>query len=292
MASLLLGYASGGSIDYRTASRSRTSLRASSFRTTIASPQAHVEPRLRWDYQTPVTERYDRTTRGFAYNTREPSAGSRAEAERRAAVCGRERPAARHLRAGLEELGAPHRSCLLPDIEDRHSRRLLAQLYRPLVGAVYPTGYSNTTSMVTTQDGINPKDLLRNPFPTGQLPPIGNSQGLGTLIGQNISFVDPCDRMPEFHNWHFDLQREHRRPLRRSPHRMSAAGPMTFGRADRLHHRHQREPQPVEPAISFDGHRAAADGAEPVLRHHQTGSLAGPTIPNRNCCVRFRNSQA
>src|ERR1041385_1698265 len=75
------------------------------------------------------------------------------------------------------------------------------------VGAVYPAGYSNITSMVTTQDGINPKDLLSNPFPTGQLPAIGNSQGLSTLIGQGISFVTASDRVPKFHDWHFDLQR-------------------------------------------------------------------------------------
>ena len=80
--------------------------------------------------------------------------------------------------------------------------------YVPLVGAVYPTAYSNTTSMVPTQDGITPKDLLRNPFPNGQLPPIGNSQGLATLIGQNVTFVEPADRTPKFHNWHFDIQRE------------------------------------------------------------------------------------
>src|SRR5207247_1983175 len=80
--------------------------------------------------------------------------------------------------------------------------------YLPLLGNVSATGYSNTTSMVTTQDGITPKDLLRNPFPTGQLPAIGNSQGLATLVGQNISFVDPSDRTPKFHNWHLDIQRE------------------------------------------------------------------------------------
>jgi len=79
--------------------------------------------------------------------------------------------------------------------------------YIARVGAVNPTGYSNTTSMVTTQDGVNPKDLLKNPFPTGQLLVTGNSQGLATLIGQSISFVDPADRVPKFHNWHFDLQR-------------------------------------------------------------------------------------
>jgi hypothetical protein len=62
--------------------------------------------------------------------------------------------------------------------------------------------------MVTTQDGITPKDLLRNPFPTGLLPAIGNSQGLSTLVGQNVTFVDPSDVTPKFHNWHFDVQRE------------------------------------------------------------------------------------
>ena len=80
--------------------------------------------------------------------------------------------------------------------------------YIPLVGTVYPTGYSNTTSMVTTQDGYTPKNLLSNPFPNGQLPAIGNSQGLATLIGQNVQFVDPSDRTRMFHNWHFDVQRQ------------------------------------------------------------------------------------
>jgi hypothetical protein len=81
-------------------------------------------------------------------------------------------------------------------------------MYIPQVGAVYATGYSNTTPMITTQDGITPKDLLRNPFPNGQLPAIGNSQGLSTLIGNSVSFVDPSDRVPRFHNWHVDLQRQ------------------------------------------------------------------------------------
>ena len=81
-------------------------------------------------------------------------------------------------------------------------------MFIPQVGAVYATGYSNTTPMITTQDGITPKDLLRNPFPNGQLPAIGNSQGLSTLIGNSVSFVDPSDRVPRFHNWHVDLQRQ------------------------------------------------------------------------------------
>ena len=63
------------------------------------------------------------------------------------------------------------------------------------------------TSMVT-QNGATPVNLLSNPFPQAALPPIGNSQGKSTLIGQSVTFVDPSDRTPQFHNWHFDVQRE------------------------------------------------------------------------------------
>ena len=60
--------------------------------------------------------------------------------------------------------------------------------YIPLIGSVYPVGYSNQTPLVSSQDGITPLNLLSNPFPNGLLPPIGNSQGLLTLVGQNVSY--------------------------------------------------------------------------------------------------------
>ena len=80
--------------------------------------------------------------------------------------------------------------------------------YIPLIGSVYPLGYSNQTPLVSSQDGITPLNRLSNPFPTGLLPAIGNSQGLLTLVGQSVSFVEPSDRTPIFHNWQFSIQRE------------------------------------------------------------------------------------
>src|SRR5258708_4599400 len=162
---------------------------------------------LRWDYQTPVTERYDRTTRGFAYGTPSPL-----------------RVPGLNLTGGLlyANTGGLPRGLYDPDRGGFGPRIGLAYTvnkktvvragygltYIALVGNAYPTGYSNTTPWVTTQDGITPLNLLRNPFPNGQLPPIGNSQGLATLAGNAISFVNPADRVPKFHNWHVDLQRE------------------------------------------------------------------------------------
>jgi hypothetical protein len=208
MASLLLGYASGGSIDSATGVSIQNFYSGLFFQDDFrATSKLTFNLGVRWDYQSPATERYNRTTRGFAYNTASPL----------------QVPGLK-LNGGLLYAGVNDvpRGLYNPDWKQWAPRIGIAYSvssktvlragysisYLPLVGAVYATGYSNTTSMVTTQDGITPKDLLRNPFPTGQLPAIGNSQGLATLVGQNISFVDPSDRTPKFHNWHFDIQRE------------------------------------------------------------------------------------
>jgi hypothetical protein len=206
-ASFLLGYASGGSIDNSVAVSIANMQYGVFFQDDYrVTPKLTLNLGLRWEYQTPVTERYNRTTRGFAYGQPSPLQ-----------VTGLK------LTGGLLYAGGNGlpRGVYDPDWKNWGPRIGLAYSvtsqtviragyglsYIARVGMVFPTGYSNTTSMVTTQDGINPKDLLSNPFPAGQLPAIGNSQGLATLIGQSISFTEPADRMPKFHNWHFDLQR-------------------------------------------------------------------------------------
>ncbi len=208
MATFLYGYASGGSIDYA------TGLSIQNLYTGLYVQDDYRVTRkltlnlgLRWDYQTPTTERYNRTTRGFAYGAPNPL-----------------KVPGMNLTGGLLYAGVDGlpRGVFDPDKADFGPRIGLAYnftpktvirtgyalTYIPQVGTVYATGYSNTTPMVTTQDGITPKDVLRNPFPIGQLPAIGNSQGLLTLVGNNVSFANPGDRIPRFHNWHFDIQRE------------------------------------------------------------------------------------
>jgi hypothetical protein len=165
---------------------------------------------LRWEYEGPRTERYDRTTRGFAYATTSPLQ--------------RQVPGL-NLRGGLLYAGvdgnsrglyAPDRNNFAPRIGFAYSatrktvlRGGYALSYIPVIGSVLPDGFSTETPWVASTDGgLTIINRLSNPFPSGLVPPIGNSQGLLTFVGQGVSFVEPGDRIPMFHNWQFNIQRE------------------------------------------------------------------------------------
>ena len=163
---------------------------------------------LRYEYESPRTERYDRTTRGFGIGVPSPL-----------------RVPGLNLTGGLLYAGVDGRSRGIYD-SDRNNfapragfaysltkntvlRGGYALSYIPVIGSVLSDGYSNETPWVASTDGgITIENRLSNPFPTGLIPAIGNSAGLLTLVGQGVSFVEPADRLPIFHNWHFDVQRE------------------------------------------------------------------------------------
>ncbi len=70
-------------------------------------------------------------------------------------------------------------------------------------------GYSQTTAMLATADGgFTPAGSLSNPFPSGILTPVGNTNGLQAGIGQAISFIDQNHRAPNIHQFSFDVQRQ------------------------------------------------------------------------------------
>ncbi len=162
---------------------------------------------IRWEYETPRTERYDRTTRGFDTTVQSPL-----------------RPAGLNLRGGLVYAGVnglprgiynPDRNNIAPRFGFAYTmanktvlRGGYALHYMPVVGSVDPVGYSTTTSVVTSQDGVTPLDRLSNPFPGGLASTTGNSLGLSTLVGQNISYFDPSDVTPLIHTWNLNIQRE------------------------------------------------------------------------------------
>ncbi|MEK7405310.1 MAG: carboxypeptidase regulatory-like domain-containing protein, partial [Acidobacteriota bacterium] len=80
--------------------------------------------------------------------------------------------------------------------------------YIPIVTSVINLGYTLDTPWVSTTDGgITVKDRLSNPFPAGKLEPTGNSQGLATLVGQGVRYVDPADVYPQYHNYQLSIQR-------------------------------------------------------------------------------------
>jgi hypothetical protein len=70
-------------------------------------------------------------------------------------------------------------------------------------------GFFAQTSFVSSLDGgITPKDKLSNPFPNGLNAPVGATQGLRTLIGQDIITVLRGDRTAYAQQWNLNVQRE------------------------------------------------------------------------------------
>ncbi len=208
MASLLLGYGSG-SLPWNTGLAVRDLYYALYFQDDYrVTRRLTLNLGLRWEYPVARTERYDRMVRGFARNAQNPL-----------------QVPGMTLRGGLLYAGVngQPRGLYDPDYNNfaprfgfaysLTSKTVLrggyALSYIPVLGAVQSLGYSSTTPWVSSTDGgITPKDLLRNPFPNGLIPLTGNSQGLLTLVGQSVTFVDPTDRTPMFHNWQFNIQRE------------------------------------------------------------------------------------
>ena len=170
---------------------------------------------LRWDYESPRVERYNRMVRGFAFDQASPLANQ---------VSGL------NLKGGLLYAGSSGDSRLAfnPDKKHVEPRIGVAWRFAPKwvmrggYGLAYlgqssqgpNTGFSTPTSLVASTDGnITPAVSLSNPFPTslfpsGLLQPIGSSQGLATNLGQSIS-AQYLDRpLPYSHQYSFGFQRE------------------------------------------------------------------------------------
>ncbi|MCX6622427.1 MAG: TonB-dependent receptor [Acidobacteria bacterium] len=152
---------------------------------------------LRWDYESPVVERYNRQTRGFAFGVPSPIA-TQVKTASGVGNC----PACSNLTGGLVFAGTsgderyaftPDRNNIQPRIGAAYSLNSNTVLrggfgyYMLGQWALGPnTGYSRTTSIVTTIDGVSPSASMTNPFPTGLLQPVGNTLGLGTDLGLGL----------------------------------------------------------------------------------------------------------
>jgi hypothetical protein len=71
-------------------------------------------------------------------------------------------------------------------------------------------GFSQTTNILgaATTSNLRPAVTLDNPFPTGIKTPTGNSQGLGTFLGQSVTFYNPNPLNPYSIRWNLDIQRQ------------------------------------------------------------------------------------
>jgi TonB dependent receptor-like, beta-barrel len=172
---------------------------------------------LRWDYESPVSDRFDRLVSGF-----DPSTSTR---------LGATGPA---VRGGLLFATNSNRLPYKRDLNNFGPRvgwaykigtKLVVRggwgiTFAPTADVSPSTGFSYTTSPSASvaNAGIIPITapnctgnncgMLSNPFPEGILPPPGRSQGLLTNVGQSISYIWTGRTVPYLHSFSAGVQYE------------------------------------------------------------------------------------
>jgi hypothetical protein len=161
---------------------------------------------LRWDYESPFTERYNKQVSNFCTTCASPL---------QASVNGLT------LNGGLQYTSSANRFPYPRDLNNFQPR--IGAAYQAAPGTVVRagfgiiyfntletpigTGFSQTTSYnnYTANLPLNP---LSNPFPNGVVLPTGSSLGLGTALGQSVSFVDPNHVQPKSAQYSASLQQQ------------------------------------------------------------------------------------
>lgn len=161
---------------------------------------------LRWDVETPLTERYNRQNAGFAANATSPL-----------------QVPGYNLAGGLLFTSASNRTPFVTDWNNVQPRigaayRLdnktvlrggFGLYYLPTFDTGFNQGFSVTTTYLASNDGnATPANSLSNPYPNGILRPAGSSLGLSTLLGQPISFADPNRVIPYNEQFSIGVQRQ------------------------------------------------------------------------------------
>lgn len=182
---------------------------------------------LRSELISPLTERFNRTVRGF-----DAASASPIEQQARANYARNpipELPANQfQARGGLTFAGAnglprtlwrSNKTNFMPRIGFAYSlspktvfRGGYGIYYEP-IGIIYThvnqTGFSRDTDFVASLDnGQTYIASLTNPFPSGFARPLGAAGGLATNLGQGISFFNENLDHPYMQRWQFALQRE------------------------------------------------------------------------------------
>lgn len=191
------------------------------------SPKLTLNLGLRYELETPITERYDRLVAGFAFDQSNPL-----EAAARAAYALNPIPELPvdqfRVRGGLQFVNqnGNGRSPFKGEKNNFLPRFGLAwQPFEKLVvrggyGIFYDTLGVNTTAPIQTgfsqstpiqaslDSGVTYVATLANPFPNGLIQPVGAGAGLLTNIGQAISFYDPNMKQAYAQRWSLGWQYE------------------------------------------------------------------------------------
>ena len=161
---------------------------------------------LRWDYESPFTERYNKQVSNFCTTCASPL---------QASVVGLT------LNGGLQYTSASNRFPYPRDLNNFQPRIGAAYQATPTTvaragfGIIYfntletpiGTGFSQSTSYNNFTTSA-PTNTLASPFPAGVSAPTGSSLGLATALGQSINFIDPNHVQPKSAQYSLSVQQQ------------------------------------------------------------------------------------
>ena len=225
LASFLLGLPTDGSFDVNPSLAQQYQVSGSYVQDTWkVKPRLTVSVGVRWEYEIPLTERYNRSVRGFDPNASLPIAAAVQAAYAKSPIAQIPKTAF-PVAGGVTFAGVAGQPRTLWD-SDRQNfapRLGVAWLVRPKTvlrasfGVFYDvarqnaiqTGFSKSTTLVaSTNSGQTYVDSLDNPFPGGISLPTGSSLGDMTNVGQSISVFPARLRNPYTERWEAAVQRE------------------------------------------------------------------------------------
>ncbi len=224
MASFLLGLPSAGGIDRTDSSAQQSTIHAVFFQDDWkVTRKLTLMLGLRYEYETPVNERYNRSVRGYDFATASPIE-AQAKANYTRNPIPQIAPNDFRVIGGLTFAGNPRTlwnadaNNLLPRIGfayqwgDKTVIRGGFGVFSELIGLsrqqVNQSGFSRNTAFVASiNNGQTFIASVTNPFPQGLDRPLGAGAGLSTFLGQGVSFFNPHVLNPYMQRWQFGVQR-------------------------------------------------------------------------------------
>jgi hypothetical protein len=196
LASFLMGYAASGSVTtgsaFSFANRYYGLFLQDDWR---VSNKLTLNLGLRWDYESPETERFNRAVAGFDTTTPYPLGNTTVTGGIKFANSINRFPHKRDLNNYQPRIGIAYRVSNKLALRGGYGLESTPASTFPAT-----TGFSATTTMVTASANQTSANKLSNPFPDGINSPTGNSLGLQTNLGQAITFIDPNHRVPVHQN--------------------------------------------------------------------------------------------
>jgi hypothetical protein len=228
LASFLLGLPTSGGVDRKASFAAQSTVYSLYFQDDWrVTSNLTLNLGLRYEIEGALTERFDRTVRGYEFETASPL-NDQVRANYARNPIAEISPDQFRLVGGLTfpGVGGQPRSLWNRDINNIMPRAGFAyalgsktvlrggfgMYYGPLGaqrGDVAQLGFSQTTELIPSLDnGLTFVADLNNPFPNGIQEPPGASEGLLTFVGRSARFFAEDPRAPLQKRWQFGIQRE------------------------------------------------------------------------------------